>query len=35
MSSDILFMLQPTTIKINQDSAAGIGQAAQKSSCCG
>jgi len=28
--------LQPTTIRINQpDQAAGAGQAAQKSACCG
>lgn len=26
---------EPTTIKINQDSATGSGQAAQKSACCG
>jgi len=27
--------LQPSTIKINQDESGGVGEAAQKSACCG
>lgn len=31
----VIFSLQPSTIKINQDPSGGAGQAAQKSACCG